>query len=42
MDVGVAINASIVPLSHSLAMTNAVSKIPISVITTLMEPGSKK
>ena len=39
---GVAIKASIVPLSHSRAMTRAVSVVPISVMMMAKDPGMRK
>ena len=39
---GVAITASMVPRSHSRAMTRDVSRVPTSVMTMAMEPGTRK
>ena len=39
---GVAITASIVPRSHSRATTREVSRVPTSVMTMAMEPGTRK
>ena len=42
MRIGVTISASIVPRSHSLATTRAVSKAPIRVMITATRPGTRK
>ena len=42
MRTGVTSSASSVPRSHSRAMTMAVSKPPISVMTNTIKPGTKK
>jgi len=39
---GVAISASIVPRSHSRAITRAVSRVPMMVSTIAIEPGTRK
>ena len=42
MRTGVTNNDSIVPRSHSRAITMAVSSAPISVMTSTMSPGTRK
>ena len=39
---GVASMASMVPRSHSLAKTSEVKRVPMRVMMTVMEPGTRK